>query len=98
MQEECPTAASQSLARAVDLDPKNLDARLHLGDLQVSSTQYAEARQQAEAVLQQDGKNGAAHRLLGQVALYQRQYIAAENEVKQSIKLDPRYPHAYEIL
>ena len=48
IQQEHPTAASQSLAHAVDLDPQNLDARLHLGDLQVASTQYAEARQQAE--------------------------------------------------
>src|SRR5580698_1133256 len=37
IQQEHPTAASQSLAHAADLDPKNLDARLHLGDLQVAS-------------------------------------------------------------
>ena len=55
IQQEHPTAANQSFAHAVELDPKNLDARLHLGDLLISSTQYADARQQAEAVLQQDG-------------------------------------------
>src|SRR5580704_566473 len=40
MQQEHPTAAGQSLARAVALDPKNLDARLRLGDLLILSTQY----------------------------------------------------------
>src|SRR5579863_5726871 len=33
IEQEHPTAASQSLARAVDLDPRNADARLHYGDL-----------------------------------------------------------------
>jgi len=64
---------------------------VRLGDLQVSSTQYAEARGQAEAVLQQNGKSAGAHRLLGQVALHQMQYIPAESELKQSISLDPRW-------
>src|ERR1700739_4257111 len=31
IQQEYPTVAVQSFSRAVDLDPKNLDARLHLG-------------------------------------------------------------------
>ena len=86
------------MARAVELEPKNLDAHLRLGGLLVSSTQYDEARQQAQAVLQQDGKNAGAHRLLGQVALRQGQYIAAEGEMQQAIALDPRDPQAYEDL
>src|SRR5580693_4032434 len=75
IQQEHPTAANQSLARAVELAPGNLDARLHLGDLLVLSTQYEAARQQAQAVLQHDGKNAGAHRLLGQVNLNDGKYI-----------------------
>jgi len=67
IQLEHPTAASQSLIRAVDLDPKSLDARLQLGELQLSSTQYVEAREQAEAVLQQNSKSAGAHRLLAKL-------------------------------
>jgi len=42
--------------------------------------------------------SAGAHRLLGQVALHQMQYIAAENELKQAINLDPRDPQTYEVL
>ena len=98
IEQEYPTAASQSFAHAVDLAPNNLDARLRLGELLVSSTQYAEARQQAEAVLQRDGKNAGAHRLLGEVSLHQMQYVSAENELQEAIVLDPRDPQTYEAL
>src|SRR4029077_15804945 len=91
-------AATKALSRAVDLNPKNLDARLRLGTLLVSATQYVEAREQAEAVLRGDGRNAGARRLLGQVALHQMQYIAAESEFKQAIDLAPNDPEAYEDL
>src|SRR6266481_8247993 len=62
IEQEHPTAAIKSLSRAVDLDRKNTRARLQLGSLLVLATQYAEARQQADAVLNQDGRNaGARH-------------------------------------
>src|ERR1700720_3167456 len=49
LQQEHPTAATKSLFRAVELDPKNSSARVHLGSLLVSATRYAEAREQADA-------------------------------------------------
>jgi Tfp pilus assembly protein PilF len=79
LQQDHPTAATKSLSRA-HLDPKNLDARLRLGSLMLSATQYGEARQQAEAVLSADSKNAGAHRLLGQIALQQMEYVTAEND------------------
>ena len=56
IEQQHPTAAIRSLSRAVDLDRKNSSARLQLGSLLVSTTQYAEARQQADAVLLEDGR------------------------------------------
>jgi len=68
------------------------------GGLLVAATQYAEAREQAETVLREDGRHAGAHRLLGQVALHQMQYIQAENQLGQAIDLAPRDPVAYEDL
>ena len=64
IEEEHPSAAIKSLSRAVDLDRKNRDARLQLGNLLVSATQYAEARQQAWQMLEEFGVDAAfEHRL-----------------------------------
>lgn len=98
LQQEHPTAAIQSLTRAVDLDPKNQDAHLRLGQLLVAATQYDEATKQANAMIAANSRSGDAHELLGEIALQQVRYVAAETELQQAIALSPGNVKAYESL
>src|SRR5215831_12098939 len=63
-----PVPAYSELLRTVDLQPKNIPARIDLGNMLVAGRQPDRAAEQANAVLALDSNNADAHALLATIA------------------------------
>ena len=72
--------AFAAMSRAVELDPKMIEARHHLGTLYLLSGQTDKAREQAMAILQIDSTKSLGHMLLGSIYL-------KENNLASSSKI-----------
>src|SRR6202050_3727455 len=60
------------LEKTIELDPGRLDARLDRGRLYLAARQFNKAAEEANAILQQEPKNGGAFQILGRASLGQQ--------------------------
>jgi tetratricopeptide (TPR) repeat protein len=92
--------AFDELGRTIDLDPKNLDARVRLGNYYMANApKYHEALPEAERlakdILQKDPNNIEGHILMGSVLFAQNQHDNAFTEINHAIELDPKRVESY---
>jgi tetratricopeptide (TPR) repeat protein len=79
----------QELQRTVELDPKNIQAKLDLGTLLLAAKQYPRSKDQANAVLALQPNNADAIALLSSVALAQGDHAEALTQIQRALVLDP---------
>ncbi|HKY29518.1 MAG TPA: tetratricopeptide repeat protein [Pyrinomonadaceae bacterium] len=88
------------LARTVELDPNNLDARLKLGTMylaasRIRSDYIAQAERMAKEILQRDPKHIEGHILMAGVFFAQHDRDKAFAELNQAIEIDPNRVESY---
>lgn len=88
------------LRKTIDLDAKNLDARIKLGTYYLAAskgqpTLVVEAEKLAQDVLQKDPRSIEGHILLSSIRFTQNQRDAALAELNQAIELDPNRSESY---
>ena len=81
--------ARLQLARTVELQPGNLQARVDYGNLLFASGRVDEAKEQANTVLAERPADPGVHALLSAIALREGQREAALNEIHRALELDP---------
>jgi tetratricopeptide (TPR) repeat protein len=79
----------QELQRTVELDPKNIQAKLDLGTLLLAAKQYPRSKDQANSVLALQPNNADAIALLSSVALAQGDHAEALTQIQRALVLDP---------
>jgi tetratricopeptide (TPR) repeat protein len=93
--------AAKMLRNAVDLEPKNSDAKTKLADLyllaSVQDRQHAdqlraEVKDLAAKLLSQDPHSFDGHRLNGQLDMLDKNFAAAEKELEQANQAKPLQP------
>ena len=77
------------LMRTVELDPKNIQARLDLGSLLLAAKQYPRSKDQATAILALQSNNADAIALLSSVALAQGDRAGALTQIQRALAIDP---------
>ena len=92
-------AAFRALNRSVQLDTKNIDAQLKLGELYLLAKDATEAQAKAEFVLKNAADNevpslAAAHYYLGVAQVYNQKPRMAKAAFDTAIKLWPQFPAA----
>ena len=84
--------AYAEISKTVELDPGMTDARTQLGQFYLLSGDRKKAREQAETVLVKDARNSAAHLLLSNISLTEKNLDQAIEESKKAtegeMKLD----------
>ena len=83
------------LKRAVELMPLGLDYRIKLANAYVQNTQLEEAKKEAQFVLSQNPKYASAHKILGFIALTNKEFDLARKYSSRSIALNPDNEQAY---
>lgn len=91
-------AAFREYSRTVDLDPKNYDARVSLGNMLLAGGQVDKAAAQAKAVLAGDPDNPDLHALLSAIAFRQGDRRKATDEIQRAIQLAPQRSGFYDNL
>jgi tetratricopeptide (TPR) repeat protein/DNA-binding beta-propeller fold protein YncE len=76
--------------KAIELEPKELPARLELSQLYLSGKQYDQAEAQLQAAIALAPEQAAAHLLLGCVRVESNKVGDAIREFQEAIRLDPR--------
>ena len=79
----------QELQRTVELDPKNIQAKLDLSTLLLAAKQYQKCKDQANAVLALQPNNADAMGLLSSVALAQGDHAEALAQIQHALAIDP---------
>jgi Tfp pilus assembly protein PilF len=89
--------AAQSIAKAIELDPKFAQAYAYLGIVRAQSGNYAEAVRQYEKALSNDSKLIILHQLIADAMLQKSDgdNTRIEAELKKSIALDSTFLPAY---
>ena len=87
--------AYSQLNQAAKLDPKNLKARLEMGDLLWASKDFKKAEEQARTVLQQDPNSAEAYALLGTSLFAQKEPAEALEAYNKVIELKPNQAGGY---
>ncbi len=82
-------AGYQELQRTVNLDPKNLQARLDLGNMLLAGGVPDRAKDQAKAVLSAQPNNADAYALLAHVAQKQGDHEQALALIQHALSIDP---------
>jgi tetratricopeptide (TPR) repeat protein len=77
------------LMRTVELDPKNIQAKLDLGTFLLAAKQYPRSKDQANAVLVLQPNNADAIALLSSVALAQGDRAEALTQIQRALAIDP---------
>ncbi|MDQ2841962.1 MAG: tetratricopeptide repeat protein, partial [Acidobacteriota bacterium] len=77
------------LQRTVELDPKNIQAKLDLGALLLAARQYPRSKEQADAVLVLQPNNADAIALLSSIALAQGDRAGALTQIQRALAIDP---------
>jgi tetratricopeptide (TPR) repeat protein len=90
----------EELKRAVQLDPKNLEAKVKLGNIYVAGAKIrpdllAEGEKLAKEILQTDPNYIEGHILLGSVLFAQDKKEEAFAELTKAIELDPKRVESY---
>jgi tetratricopeptide (TPR) repeat protein len=83
------------LNQAAKLDPKNLKARLEMGNLLWARTDFKKAAEQARTVLQQDPNSAEAYALLGTSLFAQKEPAEALEAYNKVIELKPNQASGY---
>ena len=81
--------AYQNLMATVDLDPKNIDARITLGNMLLAGRATDRAEDQAKAVLAINPNNPDAYALLAGVAQKKGNNAEARTDMQRAIAIDP---------
>ena len=81
--------AADAYRRALDRDPRHVDARNGLASIHAARGQFNEAQAGLRAILQQDPSLAYIHNNLGYTYLLQQDYVAAVAELKEALVLDP---------
>ena len=79
----------QELMRTVELDPKNIQAKLDLGTLLLAAKQYPKSKEQANAALALQPNNADAIALLSNIALAQGDHAEALTQIQRALAIDP---------
>ncbi len=86
--------AYDALTATIGLDPKNLDAKIRLGNIYLQfvrdSSNITEAEKYAGEVLEADAKNIEGYILRASVRTAQQKWTEAEQDLKRAIDLDPK--------
>jgi adenylate cyclase len=91
-------AAEREFQRALALNPHYPTANQWYSIALSESGKHAEAKQHAEAAVQQDPLNGVMHQALGLVRYYARDYPAATVSTRKALELTPQLPLARVVL
>ena len=88
------------LRKAVDLDPKNLDARIKLGNYYLAGSRgrgefITEAERLAKDILAKDANSIEGHILMGSILFAQNQKDKAFDELNHAVELDPQRVESY---
>lgn len=86
--------AFDALEATIVLDPKNLDAKIRLGNIFLQfvrdSNNVTRAEEYAQEVLKADAKNIEGYILRASVRTAQQKWTEAEQDLKRAIELDPK--------
>jgi len=82
-------AAFRALHRSVQLDAKNIDAQLKLGELYLLAKDATEAQAKADVVLKNAADNVEAHSLLSQAYASQGEWAQAIATLRKALSLEP---------
>ncbi len=85
-----PSQALKQFEKAVELDPKYIDAHLNIGAIGLSTRQYEKAAQAFAAVLKLDPKNFDATIGMGVASRGLKKVDEAESWYKKAAELDPK--------
>jgi len=91
-------AAYRELARTVQLQPTNYQARIDLGNLLMAGGKTDDAEKQAKAALAGEPNNADVHALLSAIALKRGERERAMTEIQRSIELAPNRSAFYDDL
>ncbi len=87
--------AKAELVKAIEIDPKFLNARLRLGELYMNGNDFRLAQKESEEILKFRPDSYQATHLMGTALLYQRRPYKAENVFKKLVDLDSHNPVGY---
>ncbi len=86
--------AYDALDATIGLDPKNLDAKIRMGNIYLQfvrdSTNITEAEKYAREVLEADANNIEGYILRASVRSAQQKWTEAQQDLKRAIDLDPK--------
>ena len=86
--------AYDALMATIELDPKNLDAKIRMGNIYLQFVRdagnIAKAEEYAQEVLAADAKNIEGYILRASVRTAQQKWTEAEQDLKRAIDLDPK--------
>ncbi len=82
-------AGFNELLKTVDLNPKNMQARIDLGQLAIAGQQIDVADTQAKAVLAMDASNADAYALRADIDIIQKNMADAKVQIQHAISLAP---------
>jgi tetratricopeptide (TPR) repeat protein len=90
-----PKQAIQDYSKAIELDPKDVQARTQLTSALIRDKRYDDARKQAGQVLALDPNSTAAHYLVAQVEQAQGSWEAAAQQLETVVQQNPDWllPH-----
>jgi tetratricopeptide (TPR) repeat protein len=89
--------AKASYEAAIKANPQNISNYLNLAKLQLYSSEYEEARVNAENALLLDNTRPYAYALLAWAKGYMGEYLEAEADVRSALDLDPNNAFAHAI-
>jgi tetratricopeptide (TPR) repeat protein len=98
VRQEHPTAATSSFQRAIELDSKNLDARLQLGSLgqiALQQMQYVPAENELQQAISLAPRDAQAYEDLGLAQLLDAENGAAEKSFQDAVNVQPDDPQTY---
>lgn len=87
--------AQKYLARAVKLQPENVQYRNNLAYVYLRTQQVGKARSEAKQVVAADRTNVTAHVTLANASLLEGKLADAERSARTAIEIDPKYPMGY---
>ena len=82
-------AAKREFAKAIELRPKYIEARLALAQVQVARGEFVDALESALAVLGLDERNTAAHVIQSAALMGQRKFGEARQVLENVLKAEP---------
>lgn len=94
MRRENPASALQMFGRAIQLDPRFVEARLNAGNIVLDFRKYDEAQQHFQAVLELESDNYEAVIGLGMAQRALKNFDQAEKSYQRAQKLDPKRAEA----